>query len=471
MSAAGPGALQRERRTTRPDWCLAANTGKRFTQAPNALDNQTTVSQAPKLPVGNLRKAFARVVKSLGPGLITGAADDDPSGIATYSSVGAQFGYGMLWTMPLIYPFMAAIQEVSARVGRVTGKGIATNLLQCYPRWLVYTLVMLLLFANTINLGADIGAMGAAVQLLFGGSSAFYCIALCFLSLVLQVCMPYKRYASVLKWTTFSLFAYVGVAFAVEIDWGQALQATFVPRISFKTDYLAALVAVFGTTISPYLFFWQSAEEVEEMQGAPRDKPLKRAPRQASSQLQRIKIDTYLGMAFSNLIGYFIILTVAATLNASGKSEISSAAEAAEALRPIAGPLATLLFALGIVGTGLLALPVLAGSAAYAVCGTFRWPASLERTLNKAKAFYGIIALASLIGLSLNFIGINPIKALVWAAIINGITAAPLMCFIMLIASNRKLMGKFVLPPYLKILGWMATAIMVLAAIGMFLPK
>ena len=327
------------------------------------------------------------MVKSLGPGLIAGAADDDPSGIATYSSVGAQFGYGMLWTMALIYPFMAAIQEVSARVGRVTGKGIATNLRQCYPRWLLYALVMLLLFANTINLGADIGAMGAAVQLLFGGSSAFYCIALCFLSLVLQVYMPYKRYASVLKWTTFSLFAYVGVAFAVEIDWGQALQATFVPRISLKPDYLAALVAVFGTTISPYLFFWQSAEEVEEMQGAPRDKPLKRAPRQASSQLQRIKIDTYLGMAFSNLIGYFIILTAAATLNASGKSEISSAAEAAEALRPIAGPLATLLFALGIVGTGLPALPVLAGSAAYAVCETFRWPASLERTLNKAKAF------------------------------------------------------------------------------------
>ena len=433
------------------------------------MENQTTITPAQKLPVGSLRKAFSRVVKSLGPGLITGAADDDPSGIATYSSVGAQFGYGMLWTMPLIYPFMAAIQEICARIGRVTGKGIAANLLQCYPRWLVCTLVTLLLFANTINLGADIGAMGAAVQLLLGGSSAFYCIALFILSLLLQVLMPYKKYASVLKWTTFSLFAYVGVAFAVEIDWGQALQATFIPRVSLGNEYLAGLVAVFGTTISPYLFFWQSAEEVEEMQSAPREKPLKREPRQASSHLQRIKIDTYLGMALSNFIGYFIILTVAATLNASGQTDISSSAEAAEALRPIAGPLATLLFALGIVGTGLLALPVLAGSAAYAVCETFKWPASLERKVNKAKAFYGILALASLIGLSLNFTNVNPIRALVWAAIINGLTAVPLMCFIMLIASNRKLMGKFVLPPYLKILGWMATAIMILAAIGMFL--
>jgi Mn2+/Fe2+ NRAMP family transporter len=274
-----------------------------------------------------------------------------------------------------------------------------------------------------------------------------------------------------LKWVTFSLFAYIGVAFVVEVDWGQALRATFVPRISLKTEYLAALVAVFGTTISPYLFFWQSAEEVEELRSEPRERPLKREPRRASPQLQRIKIDTYIGMAFSNLIGYFIILTVAATLNASGKTEISSSAEAAEALRPIAGPLATLLFALGIVGTGLLALPVLAGSTAYAVCETFRWPASLGSKLTKAKAFYGILALATLIGLSLNFTGINPIKALVWSAIINGITAAPLMCFIMLIASNRKLMGKFLLPPYLRILGWTATVIMVLAAIGMFLPK
>ena len=433
------------------------------------MDNQTTIPPIHKLSLGSLRSAFSQATKTLGPGLITGAADDDPSGIATYSSVGAQFGYAMLWTMPFIYPFMAAIQEVCARIGRVTGKGIAANLLQCYPRWLVCTLVTLLLFANTINLGADIGAMGAAVQLLVGGSSAFYCIALCLLSLLLQVFMPYKKYASVLKWTTFSLFAYVGVAFAVEIDWGQALQATFIPRVSLSNEYLAGLVAVFGTTISPYLFFWQSAEEVEEMQSAPREKPLKREPRQASSQLQRIKIDTYLGMALSNFIGYFIILTVAATLNASGQSEISSSADAAEALRPIAGPLATVLFALGIVGTGLLALPVLAGSAAYAVCETFKWPASLDRKVNKAKAFYAILALASLIGLSLNFIGVNPIKALVWAAIINGLTAVPLMCFIMLIASNRKLMAKFVLPPYLRILGWMATAIMALAAIGMFI--
>ena len=435
------------------------------------MENQTILPQVGKLPIARLRETLDKAFKTLGPGLITGAADDDPSGIATYSSVGAQFGYSMLWTMPLIYPFMTAIQEISARVGRVTGKGIAANMLRCYPRWLVCTIVGLLLFANIINLGADIGAMGAAVQLLIGGPAPLYCILLSCASVLLQVFMPYKKYAACLKWLTFSLFAYIGAAFAVEIDWHQALKATLVPSISFAPEYLAALVAVFGTTISPYLFFWQSAEEIEEMRSVPREKPLKRAPQQASSHFQRIRIDTYLGMAISNLIGYFIILTVAATLNASGETSIDTAARAAEALRPIAGPLATLLFAFGIVGTGLLALPVLAGSAAYAVCEAFRWPASLERKLNKAKAFYAILALAIVIGLSLNFTSVNPISALVWAAVINGVTAAPLMCFIMLIACNRALMGKFVIPLYLRILGWMGTTIMTLAAIGMFLPR
>jgi NRAMP (natural resistance-associated macrophage protein)-like metal ion transporter len=409
-------------------------------------------------------------LKVLGPGVITGAADDDPSGIATYSSVGAQFGYAMLWTMPFIYPFMAAIQEISARIGRVTGRGIGGNLRLCYPRWILYAIVGLLVVANIINLGADIGAMGAAVNLLIGGPTPLYCIALAGISVILQVWIPYRKYAAVLKWLTLSLFAYVATVFVVNVDWPKAIQGTFVPNISLTPKYLQALVAVFGTTISPYLFFWQASEEVEEMQSPPKKKALKQAPRRGSKQLQRIRLDTYLGMAISNLIAYFIILTVAVTLNAHGKTDIDSAEQAAEALRPIAGPFASLLFSAGIIGTGLLALPVLAGSAAYALGEAFRWPVGLGRQTTKAKGFYAVLGSATLIGLLLNFVGINPIRALVWSAIINGITAAPVMCFLMLMASTRKVMGKFTLPVYLKIFGWGATLVMALAAIGIFWP-
>jgi NRAMP (natural resistance-associated macrophage protein)-like metal ion transporter len=406
----------------------------------------------------------------LGPGLITGAADDDPSGIATYSSVGAQYGYGMLWTMPFVYPFMAGIQEISARLGRVTGRGIAGNMRQFYPRWLLYILVGLLLFANVINLGADIGAMGAAVNLLVGGPTLLFCVLLATVSVLVQIFIPYQKYSAVLKWLTLSLFAYVGTVFVVKIDWAQAARGTFVPNISLTPEYLGALVAVLGTTISPYLFFWQSAEEVEEMQSAPREKALKQTPGRATAHLHRIKIDTYLGMAFSNFIAYFIILTVAVTLNAHGKKDIATAAQAAEALRPIAGPFASLLFSLGIIGTGLLALPVLGGSAAYAVGEALRWPVGLERKASEAKAFYAVLAAATLIGLLLNFTKIDPIHALVWAAMINGVIAAPVMCFMMLMASNRKIMGKFTLPLHLQILGWAGTVIMALAAVGMLLP-
>jgi NRAMP (natural resistance-associated macrophage protein)-like metal ion transporter len=423
-----------------------------------------------KLPARQSVSWISKIPKALGPGLITGAADDDPSGIATYSSVGAQYGYGMLWTMPFVYPFMAGIQEISARLGRVTGRGIAGNLRQFYPRWLLYILVGLLLFANVINLGADIGAMGAAVNLLVGGPALLYCVLLATVSVLLQIFIPYQKYSAVLKWLTLSLFAYVGTVFVVEIDWAQAIRGTFVPNISLTPEYLGALVAVLGTTISPYLFFWQSAEEVEEMQSAPREKALKQTPGRATAHLKRIKIDTYLGMAFSNFVAYFIILTVAVTLNAHDKKNIDTAAQAAEALRPIAGEFASLLFSLGIIGTGLLALPVLAGSAAYAVGEALRWPVGLERKASGAKAFYTVLAAATLIGLLLNFMKIDPIHALVWAAMINGITAAPVMCFMMLMASNRKVMGKFTLPRYLQILGWAGTAIMALAAVGMLLP-
>jgi NRAMP (natural resistance-associated macrophage protein)-like metal ion transporter len=424
----------------------------------------TAVIAASAEPAGWLRKTL----KLFGPGLVTGAADDDPSGIATYSSVGAQFGPSMLWTMPFIYPFMAAIQEISARLGRVTGQGIAGNMRRFYPAWMLYVIVALLINANIINIGADIGAMGAALNLLIGGPAHLYCVLFALVSVVLQVRIPYKTYSGFLKWLTFSLFAYVGTIFVVQINWAEVVRGTFIPTIPFKGEYLAALIAVLGTTISPYLLFWQSAEEVEQMESEPKEKPLKKVPQQAPEQFQRIKIDTYIGMAFSNLIAYFIILTAAATLHTHGKTDIHSAAEAAEALRPIAGPFGALLFSLGVIGTGLLALPVLGGSAAYAVGEALKWPVGLERKAKEAKAFYSVLAVATLIGLTLNFTKLDPIKALVWAAIINGLTAAPVMCFMMLLASRRNVMGKLTLPFYLKILGWLATAIMAVAAAGMF---
>jgi NRAMP (natural resistance-associated macrophage protein)-like metal ion transporter len=451
--------------------------------APQDSEGAESLAEARKLhrpATATRRRAFSRrkpispiakVLKILGPGLITGAADDDPSGIATYSSVGAQFGYAMLWTMPFIYPFMAAIQEISARIGRVTGRGIAANLRQCYPGWLLYTIIGLLLFANVINLGADIGAMGAVVNLLIGGPAPVYCVLLAVFSLLLQVAIPYQKYSAILKWLTLSLFAYVATVFVVRVDWTKGLQGTFVPNISFTSDYLQALVAVFGTTISPYLLFWQSSEEVEDLESVPQEKALKRAPSQGPEHLQRIKLDTYLGMAFSNVVAYFIILTVAVTLNAHGKTNIDSAEQAAEVLRPSAGQFASLFFSLGIIGTGLLALPVLAGSGAYAIGEALRWPVGLERKARKAKAFYAVLALSTLIGLLLNFIGINPIRALVWSAIVNGVTAAPVMGFMMLMASSRKVMGNFALPAYLKVFGWLATLIMALAAAGMFWPS
>jgi NRAMP (natural resistance-associated macrophage protein)-like metal ion transporter len=437
---------------------------------PTALAGERTVPQSAKTSSGGAASLVRKILKVLGPGLITGAADDDPSGIATYSSVGAQFGYGMLWTMPFIYPFMAGIQEISARLGRVTGLGIAGNIRRQFPRWLLYMIVGLLLFANIINLGADIGAMGAAVNLLVGGPSLLYCVALAIASVLLQVYIPYQKYVAILKLLTLSLFAYVITVFVVQINWAEAVHGTLVPNITLTPEYLGALVAVLGTTISPYLFFWQASEEVEELRSAPPEKALKQAPRQAPVQLQRIKIDTYVGMAFSNLIAYFIILAVAATLHSHGKTDIDTAAQAAEALRPIAGPFASLLFCFGIVGTGLLALPVLAGSAAYALGEVMRWPVGLARKTSEAKAFYAVLALATLIGLLLNFAKVNPIHALVWSAMINGITAAPVMGLMMLMVSNRKVMGKFTLPLYLKVLGWAATLIMALAAAGLLLP-
>jgi NRAMP (natural resistance-associated macrophage protein)-like metal ion transporter len=408
------------------------------------------------------------LLQKLGPGLVTGASDDDPSGIGTYSQVGAQFGYGLLWTMVLSYPLMAAIQEISARIGRVTGVGIAANLRKNYPKSLLYCVLFLVSIANVFNLGADIGAMGAATQLILPGRISFFIITFGVGSLAGVLLVPYSTYAKYLKWLTLSLFAYVGVVFFAHVSWLAVFQATLLPRIQLTKEYLTALIAVFGTTISPYLFFWQASQEVEEVSRNRGEKPLKTAPSQAPEQLGRIRIDTYMGMAFSNVVAFFIILTAAATLHAHGITEISTSAQAAKALEPLAGRFAFLLFVCGIVGTGLLAIPVLAASACYGIGEACRWKISLERKPAEAVRFYAAITVATLIGLSLNFMHIDPVKALFWAAILNGVVAAPLMAVIMVMASSRRVMGKFVIPPYLKGMGWLATAVMLCACVGVF---
>jgi len=410
------------------------------------------------------------ILSALGPGLVTGASDDDPSGIATYSQVGSQLGYGLLWTMLFSYPLMAGIQEVSAQIGRVTGRGIAGNLRRHYaPTWL-YLMVGLVLVANVINLGADIGAMGAAVRLLVGGPALLYAAGFAALSVALESLMPYDRYAHLLKWLTLSLLAYVATVFVVHVPWGHALRATLLPSFSWKAEYVVSIVAVLGTTISPYLFFWQAEEEVEAAHANPTDKPLRLNPRAAPSQLHRIHVDTYTGMAFSNLAAYFIILTAAATLWATGHYSIQTSTEAASALGPVAGPYARLLFALGIVGTGLLALPVLAGSAAYAVGEALRLPVGLNRDIGHARGFYAILGGATLIGLALNFhiIHLDPIKALFWSAVINGVVAGPIMVLMLLMASSPRVMGEFTLNARQKTLGWAATAVMLAAAVALF---
>jgi NRAMP (natural resistance-associated macrophage protein)-like metal ion transporter len=407
-------------------------------------------------------------IKFLGPGLITGASDDDPSGIATYSKTGAQFGYGMLWVMLFSYPLMCAIQEISARIGRVTGRGIAANMrTNCIPV-IRYGIVGLLFLANIFNLGADFGAMGAAAQLVLGGPPLVYVILFALLSLSLQVFICYTNYVKYLKWLTLAVFAYVLTAFVVHVPWTQALHATVMPSIHFNRNFFATLTAVLGTTISPYLFFWQASQEAEEVAVNEDEQPLRRRPDQAKDQLNRVRVDTYFGMGVSNLIAFFIILTTAATLHQAGILDVQTSGQAAKALEPIAGQFAFLLFAVGIIGTGLLAVPVLAGSAAYGVAETFRWHASLQKKPEQAPRFYGILAVASLLGLALNFMKVDPIQALYWSAIINGVVAVPVMIVTMFLASNPKVMSQFVIPKGLRIVGWVATLVMALAAVGLF---
>ena len=395
----------------------------------------------------------------LGPGLVTGAADDDPSGIGTYSQVGAQFGYTQPWALLFSLPLMAAIQEICARIGAGTGLGIAQNLKEHYPRALLRIVVLLLLVANVINLGADLGAMGAAVALIVPGPALAATIVFGIVSILLEVFVSYARYAAVLKWATLSLFSYFAVVLLAEVDWYAALRGTLVPHFAFTKDHVTALVAVLGTTISPYLFFWQSGQEVEE-QHRRHVKPLMVSPRSAGAELRRIRVDTLVGMTFSNLTAIVIVIATAATLHKAGITQIESAVEAASALRPLAGELAFALFALGIVSTGLLAVPVLAGSAAYAVAEMFGWREGLNQRPREAKAFYAVIAVATLAGVAMNFLDVNPMKALYWAAVVNGLLAPPLMIVTMLIALNPKVMGDLVIGRGLAFWGWVSTAVM-----------
>lgn len=403
----------------------------------------------------------------LGPGLITGAADDDPSGIATYSQAGAQFGNGVLWTVIITYPLMVAIQIVSARIGRVTGRGVAGIMMRHYSRWVVYPIVSLLLIANTINIAADISAMGDAVSLLVGGSRHIYAAALGILCCLVQLFMSYQRYVRTLKWLTLVLFAYVGVVFAVHIHWADVVRNIVYPSVSLNSSYLTTIVAIFGTTISPYLFFWQATQEVEDIHVSRSDQALIKNPAHALTHLRRIKLDTLIGMGISNLIAFFIILTTAATLHEYGVTNIQTSAQAAEALRPVAGPLAFVLFGLGILGTGLLAVPVLASSMAFAIAETFHWKRGLDLQLRPGWRFYGIILISTFIGIALGFTPISPIKALFWAAVINGVISVPIMAVMMLMAANSAVMGTFVIGKRLKVLGWCATGAMGAAALVM----
>jgi NRAMP (natural resistance-associated macrophage protein)-like metal ion transporter len=413
------------------------------------------------------KKPRNMVLRLLGPGLVTGAADDDPSGIATYSQAGAQFGYGLLWTVFLTTPFMIAIQLVSGQIGRVTGKGLAANVMELAPRWLVLALVFLLVAANTFNIAADIAAMGESLSLVIGGLNHEHALIFAAASTLLQVFVPYRRYAPVLKFLTLTLFAYVATALTVKIPWSTALLAAIWPKATVNADYFLMVVAVLGTTISPYLFFWQASQEVEEMNKGRIDRPLRDLKRGGHSELDRIKIDTIVGMVFSNLIAFSIILTTAAVLNAHGVTNINSATQAAEALRPLAGDFTFLLFALGIIGTGMLAIPVLAGSAAYGVSEAFGWHATLEAKAPDAVGFYTIIAAATVIGFGLGFTGIDSIHMLVWSAVLNGIVAVPIMAMMMVIVASSTLMGRFRAKSRLIALGWLGTGLMALAVIAL----
>ena len=405
----------------------------------------------------------------VGPGLITGVADDDPSGIVTYSQAGAQFGLNMLWTMPLAYPLMSAIQSLCARIGRVTGRGLAANIKRSFPPLVLFSVVFLLLIANILNIAADVAAMGEVAELVTGVNRYVMTPVFVFSSILMQIFIPYHRYVFFLKWLTLSLLAYAAVLFTVQVPWSEVFARTVWPHLTFDASAATVVVGIFGTTISPYLFFWQASEEVEDMRNSG-SHSLSHDRSKANEELRRISWDTWSGMLYSNITSYFIILATAVTLHSAGITDIQTAADAANALRPIAGDFAFLLFAIGILGVGMIGVPVLAGSAAYALAETLGWEWGLEREFKQAKGFYAVIALSVLAALVIQYSPISPMKALFWSAVINGVVAVPLMVVIMLLVSKKSVMGKYVAPTYLKVLGWLGTGLMAVAAGWMFVP-
>ncbi len=430
------------------------------------------IAPTPSSLSASLRILFERIkqhpLSRLGPGLITGVADDDPSGIATYSQAGAQFGLNMLWTMPLAYPLMAAVQSMCARIGRVTGKGLAANIKSAFPPIVLKVVVLLLLVANTLNIAADIAAMGETAELVSGIDRHVMTVLFVFATLLLQVLVPYHRYVFFLKWLTLSLLAYAAVLFTVHVPWGEVALRTVWPDIKLDAAAATVVVGVFGTTISPYLFFWQASEEVEDLRGGA---SLLRNPGSAPVELRRIRWDTWSGMLYSDITAYFIILATAVTLNAAGVKDIETAAQAASALRPLAGDFAFMLFALGILGVGLIGVPVLAGSAAYAVAEGMGWNEGLERKASDARGFYGVICVSVLASLVIQYSPISPMKALFWSAVINGVVAVPLMVVIIILATRRSVMGDYVATRPLVALGCIATAVMGAASVMMLIPS
>ncbi|MEI7603505.1 MAG: Nramp family divalent metal transporter [bacterium] len=420
-------------------------------------------------------KKFKRIFKILGPGVITGAADDDPSGIATYSQTGAKYGFNLLWTALFMLPMMYVIQEMSARIGIVTGQGIAKNIKQHYSKYLLYFMVSLLVIANVINLGTDLGAMAAAAQLLVPMDTRFLLLSFTLIILFLEIFMPYRQYAKILKWLTLSLFAYILTGLFVQNDWGQLLIESITPKINFTYEYLFLIVGILGTTISPYMMFWQANEEVEEEIKGKLSMNKKGMPRINIKYIGKMRIDTFIGMLFSEVTTWFIIVTTAATLNKNGITDIQTAAQAAQALEPLvqtfpySGEVARILFALGIIGTGLLAVPIFAGGASYAVCEVFNLNEGLNKKFTQARAFYLIILISTLVGLVINFIGINPMQALVYTAVLNGIISVPLIGMILLITNNKKIMGKYTNGKFTNIIGIITFSVMALAALGIFL--
>lgn len=410
--------------------------------------------------------------KALGPGIITGAADDDPSGIGTYSSVGAQFGFGLIWLAPWLLPLMTAVQEACARIGIVTNRGLAGVLLKHYKKWAVFGIVALLIIANVANIGADISAMAASIRLLIPVNFTITAIVLTVLIIAIEIAIPYKNYAKILKWLALSLFAYIITGFIIHPDWAMIFREALIPQMTFNKTYVFAIIAVFGTTISPYLFFWQASEEVEENKLIGKSKidadgePISH---KLNDRIGRMRTDVRTGMIFANLTFFFIVLTTAKVLNANGVTSIESAEQAAMALRPFAGDQAFLLFALGIIGTGLLAIPVLAGSGAYALAELMNWREGLENKFSRAKAFYCVITLSILIGLAINFIGINPMKALYYSAFLNGVIAVPLLFVIMVVGNDKRIMGRETHPAWVKVFGWAAFAFAAVAVLAMII--